>query len=313
MHDRAGRYVNTSRLKRYEGPDKILRARREEIFRPPLVLFSQTPGAREDSIPVRISLDDRVLAYNHSFYGYSAHGHANAETVAKYLFVLAHSKVVPYYTLMTSARYGVERDTIYVEDINEFPIIPFESLTKGQRSEVKLLADGLIAEQVGVPDAVNAWVGHLYGLTDQDVQVMTDTLSVNAPTARAKQRAQEKPSAPEISAFANGMEAYLQQFFDLTDERVRVTPREGSLGAWQFLDVSVEDADIAEDEARLPQQVFEALANHEGASRVFTRLTPGHMSVGLLAQYRYWTPSRARLCAMDLVREHGSWLDGECD
>ncbi len=310
VHDGAGRYVDTSRLDPYEGPDKIWRACHEEIFRPPLVLFSQTPGAKEDSTPVRISLDGTLLAYNYSFYGYSTHQHPHAESVAKYLFVLAHSKLLPYYTLMTSARYGVERDTIYVEDINEFPIIPYESLTTKQRGDVRRLADSLIADHSGIIDAVNTWVGHLYGLTDEDVQVMTDTLSVSAPTGRAKQRAQKKPSTPEIGAFAKGMESYLQQFFDLAGQRVCVTPRDGAAGAWQFLDVSLATDTVAKDETGLPLQVIETLANHEGASRVFARLTLGRMSVGLLAQYRYWTPSRARLCAMDLLREHGAWLDG---
>ena len=311
VHDKAGRYVDTSRLEPYKGPDRILRARRPDIFLPPLVLFSQTPGSKDDSISARVSIDDAALAYNFSFYGYSAHGHVEAELVAKYLFVLAHSKLLPYYTLMTSARYGIERDTIYVEDVNDFPIVPLESLTEAQKTEVRHLANGLVDEKANVFVEVDAWVARLYGLTDQDLQVISDTLSVSKPTARAKKRAQDKPSRQEITAFAMDMERYLQPYFDLTGERIRVVPRDGTPGAWHFLDVSVDDAEPSVDSTRVPRQIFEALANHEGASRVFARLTPGRMSVGLLAQYRYWTPSRARLCAMDLVREHGNWLDGE--
>lgn len=310
-HDEASRYVDTSLLDTYKGPDKIERARRHEIFHPPLVLFSQAPGAKEDSIQVRISLDDTVLAYNYSFYGYSTHGHPEAESVAKYLFVIAQSKLLPYYTLMTSARYGIERDTIYVEDVNDFPIIPFESLTKSQRGAVRRLADELIEGSDDVQSKIDAWVAHLYGLTDHDVQVMIDTLSVNMPTTRAKQRAQDKPTREEISAFAQAMEAYLQPFFDLTEERIRVTPKEGTPGAWQFLDVFVADASADTGSVHIAQQVFETLADQEGASRVFARLPHRCISVGLLAQYRYWTPSRARLCAMDLLREHGTWLDGQ--
>lgn len=311
VHDKASRYVDTSLLAPYKGPDKILRARRDKIFHPPLVLFSQAPGAKEDSIPVRISLDDTVLAFNHSFYGFSTHGHLDAEGVAKYLFVIAQSKLLPYYTLMTSARYGIERDTIYVEDIEDFPIIPFESLTKTQRSAVQRLADALIKEQAGVQDKIDAWAAHLYGLTDRDVQVISDTLSVNMPTTRAKQRAQGKPEKGEISAFAQAMETYLQPFFDLSDEQIRVVPRGGEPGAWQFLDVSVAGVTVDAGGKSIHQKAFEALADQEGASRVFVRLTPRCMSIGLLAQYRYWTPSRARLCAMDMLREHGTWLNGQ--
>lgn len=309
-HSKSGILVDTGTLK-YFDRDTLYCTGQPEIYRPPLVLFSQTPGASENSRCARISLDSVPVAYNFSFYGYSSYGHPQAEPLAKYLLVLAMSQLLPYYTLMTSARYGIERDTIYVEDIENFPIIPFESLTKAQRNEACKLADGLIAEKPGVAEKVNSWVARLYGLTDQDVQVIADTLSVNAPNSRAKQRAQNDPTPEEIAAFAKAMEDYLQLFFDLSDEIIHVTPMTGTPGAWQFLDVSFEGADHSNNDTRLPQQIFETLANHEGASRIFVRLTPRHMSVGLLAQYRYWTPSRARLCAMDLLREHGTWLDGQ--
>ena len=140
---------------------------------------------------------------------------------------------------------------------------------------------------------------------------MIDTLLVNMPTTRAKQRAQDKPTGTEISAFAQAMEDYLQPFFDLTEERIRVVPKEGTPGAWQFLDVLVADATTYAGNTRIAKEVFEILADQEGASRVFARLPHRCISVGLLAQYRYWTPSRAKLCAMDLLREHGTWLDGQ--
>ena len=309
-HSKSDILVDTRALK-YFDRDTLYCTGQPEIYRPPLVLFSQTPGASENSKRVRISLDPVPVAYNFSFYGYSSHGHPQAELLAKYLLVLAMSQLLPYYTLMTSARYGIERDTIYVEDINDFPIIPFESLSKAQRSAVQRLADGLIDGSEGVQSKIDAWVAHLYGLTDHDVQVMIDTLLVNMPTTRAKQRAQDKPTGTEISAFAQAMEDYLQPFFDLTEERIRVVPKEGTPGAWQFLDVFVADATTYAGNTRIAKEVFEILADQEGASRVFARLPHRCISVGLLAQYRYWTPSRAKLCAMDLLREHGTWLDGQ--
>ena len=53
---------------------------------------------------------------------------------------------------------------------------------------------------------------------------------------------------------------------------------------------------------RIPAEVLE-IANKTGASMIFKEV-PGALAVGVLNQYRYWTPSRARLCAATILREH---------
>jgi len=45
------------------------------------------------------------------------------------------------------------------------------------------------------------------------------------------------------------------------------------------------------------------LANETGATRVIETLRGG-LLIGILRQYRYWTPSRARLLGAEIVREH---------
>jgi hypothetical protein len=45
------------------------------------------------------------------------------------------------------------------------------------------------------------------------------------------------------------------------------------------------------------------LANETGATRVIENLRDG-LLVGILRQYRYWTPSRARLLGAEIVREY---------
>lgn len=306
-HDHAELCVDTSNLSKFDH-DFLHRTGQADNYRPPLVLFSQTPGAKKDNIRARISLDDRPVAYNFSFYGYSTHGHPKAKALAKYLFVLAHSDLIPYYTLMTSARYGFERDTIYVEDINEFPIIPIEKLTKAQIDASQRLAAGLCDGRSGIQDRINEWVAELYELTSADLEIIVDTLAVCLPTSAAKKRAQTLPSADEITAFANAMRRHLQPFFDLTNERIEVLPRGAPSSTWRFLDVRTGDAQSTGSD-KLPMKIFEEFANHEGASRILVPIGPGHLCIGILAQYRYWTRSRARLCAMDLLREHGDLFE----
>jgi hypothetical protein len=311
-HDKAGRYIDTSKLKNIKFSGTIERARRKEIFLPPLVLFSQTPGAKKDSIPARISLDNSVLAYNFSYYGYSAHGHPCGEQVSKYLFILAYSPLLNYYTLMTSARYGIERDTIFVEDIGKFPIIPFESLTDSQIFEVDNISKGLLEGRENILNEVDLWVSRLYDLDENDTQVIRDTLLINTPSARSRQRAEEQPSIAETREFAEIVQAHLQPFFELSNESIQVEPRFNGKGAWRFLDLTVGAVDQSGiDDSRLSIEVLKTFSDHEGASRIFARISPGRMTIGILSQYRYWTPSRARLCAIELLREHGDWLDGQ--
>jgi len=300
--------LDTSRLKKFQHKT-LRRPRQPQIYRAPLVLFSQTPGAKADSIRARISLDDTPVAYNFSFYGYSTHGHPKAKALAKYLLVLAHSDLIAYYTLMTSARYGFERDTIYVEDINDFPIIPIENLTKSQIDGVQRLAHSLCEGSKGIHARINEWVADLYGLTSDDLEIITDTLAVNLPTSTSKKRAQTAPNDAEIAEFAGAMEHRLQLLFDLTNERVRVAPRPALSATWRFLDVWTGDINAAVESDKLPIEIFEELASQEGASRILVPMGPGHLCVGILAQYRYWTRSRARLCAMDLIREHGDLFE----
>ena len=51
------------------------------------------------------------------------------------------------------------------------------------------------------------------------------------------------------------------------------------------------------------QAAVQELANKTGASMTFIE-QPDALVVGVLNQYRYWTPSRARLCAATILREH---------
>ena len=126
-----------------------------------------------------ICLED--LAYNQSFYGYSAAGHPHGELLAHYLQLFVHSQTWLHYALLTSAKLGAERPNLYKEDLDECPIIPFDLLTDAQRAEVNRLSKRLIGEEKSVFDEIDAFFGKLYGLDERDMQVVRDTLEVRDP------------------------------------------------------------------------------------------------------------------------------------
>jgi hypothetical protein len=69
----------------------------------------------------------------------------------------------------------------------------------------------------------------------------------------------------------------------------------------------------ASDPPDFPQAVFREqilpLANQTGASRVVIELDSG-LAVATLNQWRYWTPSRARLCAAEILRKYMAVFEG---
>ena len=117
------------------------------VYRGPLALVKESPGPSRAEGWALICLED--LAYNQSFYGYSAAGHPHGKQLAHYLQLFVHSQTWLHYALLTSAKLGAERPNLYKEDLDECPIIPFDLLTDVQRAEVNRLSKRLIAVYTG--------------------------------------------------------------------------------------------------------------------------------------------------------------------
>ncbi|MEI9894590.1 MAG: hypothetical protein WDN28_12070 [Chthoniobacter sp.] len=62
-----------------------------------------------------------------------------------------------------------------------------------------------------------------------------------------------------------------------------------------------------------PVEIFQTavlpLANETGSSRIIQPVENG-LLVGLLRQYRYWTPSQARLLGAEILRHHMEVFEG---
>jgi hypothetical protein len=248
------------------------------------------------------------IAYNESFYGYSANGHADSKRLCRYLHLFVHSNVLMHYTLMTSAEIGVERPKFQKKDFDDCPIIPFDLLTNDQREEVVQLSNRLVAEDAHVFADIDTFFGRLYGLDARDMQVIRDTLEVRDPNDELGQRGSKPPTAGEIEKFRLRLESGLRPFF-------KVLGKEPVVELWN----PVADGETKEiafgtfligEKGRKPSgqdSIFKSrvlpLANETGATRVVETLRDG-LLVGILRQYRYWTPSRARLLGAEIVREH---------
>lgn len=299
---RIGLRINPRQLGRFTAL-KLYRLAEPDIFNPPLVLINEGFGESPMDIRARLYLGKRPLVFRRNFYGFSCAGHPKAQQMAKYLFCLISSNLFGYYTLQASAKFGLERRTLLVEDIGEFPIL--HALTNEQFGMIEKVADALDIDDPATWRAMNRCINKLYGLTAADAQVMQDTLATMMPYKTAESKARSPALATELEAFRARLEVLLRPLFEPDGETVSVTPHKVPVDGWVAFDITTGEAPgTAHDDT--VTRIAAKLADNEGASRMFLILGQGLLRVAIRNQYRYLTPSRARLCALDVLREHGS-------
>jgi hypothetical protein len=98
----------------------LLRTRKRENYKQPLVLMKQAPGPNRTDAWAILSLMD--LAFNRSFHGYSAAPHAEGELLCRYVQLFSHTYVRMYFALCTKPRFGAERRVLDKADLDDCPI-----------------------------------------------------------------------------------------------------------------------------------------------------------------------------------------------
>lgn len=281
--------VRTKTLPRFTRPT-LLYPRRREIYRGPVVVIPKTPSPERALPRAAIAFDD--VAFNESFYGYSAAGHKNADLLARYLLLVLNSDLPIYLALLTSGQFGTERDALYKADLEQLPIRPLADLTAAQISRVRELSESIIS---GNPpwDDINGFVAELYGLNRWDREVMRDTLAVAAPFAGARRRAQRPPSEGDITAFAKRLAHDLRPFADRDIDIRKVSTAHAAPWVW----LAIGAVDPMPDTRPLVRSAADL-----AATQIIVCRQSG-VAIGILAQHRYWTPTRARLLALYLLHD----------
>lgn len=297
--------LDVSTLPVFDRP-KLCWPRQREIYCAPLTLMKQAPGPNRTDGWALLSFDD--VAYNRSFHGYSAISHPEAELLSRYLHLYAHSHLRIHYVLCTKARFGAERRVLDKADFDDCPIFPLEKLSKEQRQAVAALSKRLIAGDLTVFEAIDTFFGNLFGLDGRDMEVVRDTVNVAMPYIESRDRACNPPRPVEREHFRKRLESILRPFFKATGDEVQVELWKPDLA---FLQTSAPFGLllISKQGTRMPapdglfRDVLLKLAEDTGSTRIIQQVEGG-LLVALLNQYRYWTPSRARLLGAELVREH---------
>ncbi len=304
--ENCGFSVDVSSLLKF-GHSTALRPRCIELYTPPLLIVPESPG-RSLFAPKSWIVREPIV-FRSSYYGFSAHNSKEADLVIALLHLLTHTELFRYHVLITSSKMGAERRTFLKTSIENFPFPSIDLLSKRQRQSAMELSSQLETASSKPWNEINDFIFNLYGLDEYDRQVVKDTLEVAEPFKEAKDRANAPPLETERNAFYIELQRLLAPSFDITHETVSIDEVEIAmqdiLSPWHFFAVS-----STATSARLTQSIQKRLisqitkeANKTGCSRVVVH-EEGRLLVGITGQYRYWTLSRARLCALDILRHH---------
>ncbi len=277
-----------------------------ELYTPPLLIIPQSPGASFTS-PKSYLLHEATV-FNQSYYGFSAHGRPDASSISL-LHLITHSELFRYHVLMTSSRMGAERRTFLKENLENFPFPQIDLLSSSQRKQAMDLSSELETSSTKPWKAINNFIFNLYGLDEYDRQVVKDTLEIAPPYKEARDRASSTPAKNDRNLFYAELQRLLAPSFTLTEETISVDEIEiidRNLDApWYFFTVSSPSTSInptQDEQKKLISQITKE-ANKTGCSRVIVH-GKSRLLIGVIGQYRYWTLSRARLCALEILRHH---------
>ena len=306
-------------------------------YEPPLIILPKAPG--DDPHTPKAFLADKKIAFSQSYYGYSCKGHPEADVLAAVIHVLAHSTLARYFVLMRSASLGSDFMMFLKADFDAIPFPDVAKLSSRQKKSILSLSERLRAGEGIIPKAkdesseeyllpsfaheansrrtdrdrakafwveLNDFIFRLYGLTGEDAQVIADTLYAAAPYRRAGEDAFKETEPKHRAVFCEELQRRLQPLFEVTGETVQVTEPQGLRQdawdhSWRFV-----AAWVGDEAPRVPPGLIAAAmrdANDTGASLVTIRTSGRGLLLGILDARRWWTRSRALLCARHIIQE----------
>jgi hypothetical protein len=298
--------VHTEILPQYE-VQGLERPRDRKIYKGPLVLLRKATRPDRNEGQALFCKDD--VAYQGSFYGFSAAEHKDGEFVTKYLLVLVHSALFTYYQLMTSGEFGIEREVIQVADVKDFPFVPPEELNQKQKEGFEIAAGLLINNQPNW-HSLDEVVYDVYKVNKTERRMIEDSLETRAPFSRSIAQGVRSTDLADSKLFFHHLKESLNNVFSQVGVRVSIEPIEDSSGLpWKLFKISPENK--ADTNLSAIPSDWLTFADDYAVSRVtIADEINKTVIVGLLDRYRYWTPTQAKMLATDIIWQYGALLEG---
>lgn len=304
-----GMSLDTSRFPLFE-LDRVHRGRPRELYKGPLLLIREAPPVSHGRIMTSVSTTDVV--FNQSYHGYTASARENGAELVRYLALVVGSQIALWHALITSGRFGFEREVVEKFIIDEIPVPIFEDLSPDDRRRSSELFEVLArqGDEAGW-DQVDQWVGGLFGLTPDDVETIADTLRYRLPFSTNLRASQAPVTSEQRAAFNTRLSAELRPWGERFSRPVEVrTVPMPPLSPWQFVLIRG-DATGSNDVGADWMRVVELADKLSATEVIYVDEQVHQLVLGRLNQARYWTPSQARLAARRIIWEHVDFLKGE--
>ncbi|PKN70396.1 MAG: hypothetical protein CVU54_05970 [Deltaproteobacteria bacterium HGW-Deltaproteobacteria-12] len=284
-----------------------LRPRDSKLYAPPLLIVPESPG--NSLFSPKSWIVRKSVVFSKSYYGFSAHGSKEADLVISLLHLITHSDLFRYHVLMSSSRMAAERRTFLKETIEDFPFPVIDLFSSKQRQQAVYLSTQLETLSNKPLKEINDFIFDLYRLDEYDCQVVKDTLEVAPPYKEARDRANSMPEKNDRNIFYAELQRLFAPSFSITNEtisveEIKITAQDINV-PWYFFTVFSPSTSVNQTQAEQKKLISQITkeANKTGCSRVIVNGV-NHLLIGIIGQYRYWTLSRARLCALDILRRH---------
>ncbi|MDF8335771.1 HsdM family class I SAM-dependent methyltransferase [Novosphingobium cyanobacteriorum] len=274
------------------------------LFVGPLAIVHQSPPVEHGRI--RVAVSDKALAYNESFYGFSPGTYPDGDIFARYLALVVGSRFALWWALVTSGKFGFEREVVEKSTIDRMPMPDFGQFGEAERAEITAIFSRLQTGEI-TWESVDRWVADLYGLGERDLEVIADTLTFNLPFANAKHAAQEFPDRANVTAFCEKLLGELAPWGARYDSSFEADLVHYSASSpWCCIALRHRGGAgpnvIEQDLAGLLQA-----ADATGAGELIAE-AQGMLLIGRLAQQRYWSATQARLLAQRIIWSHLPFL-----
>ena len=288
--------------------DRIHDPRSVELFAGPLLLVHQSPPAATSRIGIAISEEGAV--FNETFYGYSPASHPHAPAFVRYLALILGSKLALWMALVTSGKFGFEREVIEKSTLDRIPIPNFDVIAPDQRTEIVELFE-MLRKGTITWTKVDEWVARLYELGARDLQVISDTLEFNLPFSANKHKAQSPPGHVERAEFCDVLTNELTPWCKRFGKTLVVHAIDQSANSpWHGIELRFGKPMPTQTPSASDWAGLLRAADQVAASEIVLRTDENGLLIGRLAQQRYWSTTQARLLAQRIVWSHLDALKG---
>jgi hypothetical protein len=296
--------VDASKLTRFS-LERVHRGRPRELYLGPKLLVQKSPPA--ESGRIRVAVTDLDVLFNETYYGYSAKEHRDGSHFVRYLAMLAGSKCALWHALITSGEFGFEREVIEKFVIDSIPVPPFENLAAAEVEQIDLLFDSVAREDSEQNwERVDAWASSLYGISERDLQVITETLRYNLPFSANKNAAQTPPTASEIGVFCTVLASELTPWAKRLGKGdiLASSAQLPSELPWEILRIHCGGGIVSPRQHNDWSEIVEVADQHAATEIIYPDPTQQCLWLARLKQARYWGRSQARLVARRIAWEH---------